>query len=82
MGRDESVVEFFKKAITVGQKAGLTLDQIFDLLETGMVIGTVLKLIELRLTGPPAELRSSRWIPVQSSLSFLQSFCFFLLPSV
>jgi hypothetical protein len=58
---DESLVEIFKKAITQGKEAGLTIDQIFDLLETGMVIGTVLNLIELRLSGP-AEQRSSRWV--------------------
>ena len=58
---DESLIEIFKKAMTEGKEAGLTIDQIFDLLETGMVIGTVLNLIELRLSGA-AEPRSSRWV--------------------
>jgi len=58
---DEALIAVFKKVITEGKEAGLTIDQIFDLLETGMVIGTVLNLIELRLSGP-AEPRSSRWV--------------------
>jgi len=58
---DPALIEIFKKVITEGKEAGLTIDQIFDLLETGMVIGTVLNLIELRLSGS-AEPRSSRWV--------------------
>lgn len=58
---DEALTEIFKKVITEGKEAGLTIDQIFDLLETGMVIATVLNLIELRLSGPAAR-RSSRWV--------------------
>lgn len=59
-GMDESTIEFYKKIVTEGREAGLTLDQIFHLLETGIYIGTILNLIELRLLqNSPC---SSRWI--------------------
>lgn len=59
-GMDEVTIEFYKKIVTEGREAGLTLNQIFELLETGMYIGTILNLIELRLAS--AVPGSSHWI--------------------
>jgi hypothetical protein len=47
-------------------RADLGVDQIFVLFETGMVVGTALNLIELRLSGP-AEPRSSLWVTYPGS---------------
>jgi len=57
---DESTINFYKQMVTEGREAGLTLDQIFELLETGIYSGTILNLIELQLSqNSPC---SSHWI--------------------
>jgi hypothetical protein len=58
----ESLVAVFEKLILAGEQAGFNVDQMFDLLGTGMTIGMLLRLIELRLSPPPLPLSSSRWV--------------------
>jgi hypothetical protein len=52
----------FEKLIIAGEQAGFTVDQITDLLERGMTIGMLLKLIELRLSALALPPSSSRWV--------------------
>lgn len=50
------------KLIIAGEQAGFSIDQMIQLLETGMTVETLFNLIEIRITGRAAVPRSSRWV--------------------
>ena len=54
--------ETIQKVITAGQQAGFTLDQMIELLQKGLTVESLLRLIEWRLSPPVVEPRSSRWL--------------------
>jgi hypothetical protein len=58
----ESLAAAFEKLVIAGEQAGFSVDQMFDLLETGMTIGMLLQLIELRLSASVLSPSASRWV--------------------
>ena len=57
---DPSLVAAFKKLIILAEQAGLGVDQLLDLLESGATVGMLIKLIELRLFPPKP--CASHWV--------------------
>jgi hypothetical protein len=55
-------LETIEKLVRAGEEAGFTVEQMIDLLHSGLTISALLDLIQLRLSPPPIPLRSSRWI--------------------
>jgi len=55
----------FKLAVA-GEQAGFTLEQMIDLLNAGLTVESLLRIIEQRLAGAsacePEQLGSSRWV--------------------
>jgi hypothetical protein len=59
----KSLTETIHKLIIAGrEQAGFTLEQMIDLLDKGVAVEGLLRLIEWRLYPPVVEPRSSRWI--------------------
>ena len=54
--------ETIKKFVQAGEDAGLTVDQMIDLLRRGLSVDTLMDMIEWRLSKPIEAPRSSRWI--------------------
>ena len=50
------------KLVLAGEQAGLTVEQMIQLLQTGASVEALLDLIELRLFPRVATLQSSRWV--------------------
>ena len=50
------------KLVLAGEQAGLTVEQMIQLLQTGASVEALLNLIELRLFPHVATLQSSRWV--------------------
>ena len=50
------------KLVLAGEQAGLTVEQMIQLLQTGASVEALLNLIELRLFPRVAPLQSSRWV--------------------
>jgi hypothetical protein len=62
MQRPSAAETVYKLAIA-GEQAGFTLEQMIQILNAGVSVGTLLNWIELRLVGvDPDPPRSSRWI--------------------
>jgi hypothetical protein len=57
-----SLAETIQKVVTAGQEAGFTLDQMIELLEKGVTVESLLRLIEWRLSLPVVEPHWSRWV--------------------
>jgi len=51
-----------EKLVLAGEQAGFTVEQMIQILQTGASVEGLLCMIELRLSSPAAESRSSRWI--------------------
>jgi hypothetical protein len=67
MAAPSVAASFFKLALA-GERAGFSLEQMIELLNAGVSVGSLLALIEWELTdrtlpcGDPDDLSSSRWI--------------------
>ena len=59
---DKSILSGLQKLVCAGQQAGLTIDQMIDLLNAGLTVETLLDLIELRLSSSQSASSSSRWV--------------------
>lgn len=59
---DEKLLVGLQKLVCAGQEAGLTIDQMIDLLNAGLTVETLLDLIEMRLSYGPSTPSTSRWV--------------------
>jgi hypothetical protein len=50
-----------EKLVRAGEQAGFTVEQMIQLLQTGVDAETLLQMIERRLSPPSTKARSSRW---------------------
>lgn len=51
-----------EKLVRAGKQAGFSVEQMIQMLQTGVDVETLLQMIERRLSPPSAKLRSSRWV--------------------
>jgi hypothetical protein len=51
-----------EKLVRAGEQAGFSVEQMIQMLQTGVDIETLLQMIERRLSPPSAKQRSSRWV--------------------
>jgi hypothetical protein len=58
----EPIVVTVSKLALAGEQAGFSIEQMIDLLQAGLTVDTLLKLIEGRLDPPPVAPCSSRWM--------------------
>jgi hypothetical protein len=56
------LTETIHELVIAGEQAGFILEQMIDLLDKGVTVEGLLRLIEWRLSPPVVEPRSSRWI--------------------
>lgn len=50
------------KLVRPGEQAGFSVEQMIQMLQTGVDVETLLQMIERRLSPPSAKQRSSRWV--------------------
>ena len=51
-----------EKLVRAGEHAGFSVEQMIQILQTGVDVETLLQMIERRLSPPSARQRSSRWV--------------------
>ena len=51
-----------EKLVRAGEQAGFSVEQMIQMLQTGVDVETLLQMIERRLSPPSATQRSSRWV--------------------
>lgn len=51
-----------QKLVRAGEQAGFSVEQMIQILQTGVDVETLLQMIERRLSPPSAKQRSSRWV--------------------
>jgi hypothetical protein len=51
-----------EKLVRAGEQAGFSVEQMIQMLQTGVDVEALLQMIERRLSPPSAKQRSSRWV--------------------
>ena len=59
---EPTIMRAIEKLALAGEQAGFSIDEMIELLNKGVTVGSLLRLIELRLNPAEVEPRSSLWI--------------------
>jgi hypothetical protein len=59
---EHPIMTAVEKLVLAGERAGFSVEEMIQLLQTGATVETLLQLIEWRLSPPVVEPRSSRWV--------------------
>ena len=59
---EHPIMTAVEKLVLAGERAGFSVEEMIQLLQTGATVETLLQLIEWRLSPPMVEPHSSRWV--------------------